>query len=155
MSYTIDTEAGCDGDGAANLRAGNLAITVDYADTRTPDGRQSYRWAVTILGPDGGSWTDTDLNGPACGADPMPSEMLGTLLSFLSAALESRSYRERTGGGGENEDLFPADMLDACDAYRDTLDTARFELEDAEDEDAEDETQSCDVIGTDEDPFEA
>ena len=133
MSYTIDTEAGCDGDGAATLRAGNLAITVDYADARTDDGRQSYRWAVTILGPDGGTWTDTDMSGPACGADPMPREMLGTLLAFLSAALESRSYRERTGRAGENEDLFPADMLDACGSYSDTLDAARFEIEEGVD----------------------
>ena len=146
---TTSTETGCDGDGAATLRAGNLAITVDYADTRTADGRQSYRWAVTILGPDGGAWTDTDLNGPACGADPMPREMLGTLLSFLSAALESRSYRERTGRAGENEDLFPADMLDACEIYGGAFDAVRFELEASEDE----MPQSCDVVGTDEDPF--
>lgn len=139
MAYTIDTEKDCDGDGAANLRIGNLAITVDYADSRDSEGRQSYRWACTVLGPDGGNWTDSDLHGPACGADPMPREMLGTLLNFISAALESRGYRERTGRAGENEDLFPAAMLDACEGFADEMAMARCEIEEAETSDSEEQ----------------
>lgn len=133
MSYTITTEDGCDGDGAVNLRTGDLAVTVDYGDSRDADGRQSYRWCVTILGPQGGSWSDADLNGPACGADPEPREMLGTLLAFVGAALESRGYRERTGRAGENEGRFPATMLDAIEPYADTLALIQCELEETAD----------------------
>ena len=34
------------------------------------------------------------------------------ILSFMSAAAESRQYRERTGRHGENEDLFPPHIVD-------------------------------------------
>ena len=109
-------------------KIGNLTVTVDYSDRRNEHGAQSYRW--TVAGADGETlWTDADLHGPRMGADPEPREMLGTFLAFLSAALESRSYRQRTGREGENEDLFPPAMLDAFEGYADEVSMARIEIE--------------------------
>ena len=47
---------------------------------------------------------------PGAGADTQ--ECFHAILDFLAAAVESRQYRERTGRTGENEDLFPAHIVD-------------------------------------------
>lgn len=44
--------------------------------------------------------------------EPVLATAMETLLTFLSAAMEGRQYRLRTGSAGENEDLFPAELLD-------------------------------------------
>lgn len=57
-------------------------------------------------------------------------EMVGTLLSFLSAAAESYNYRMRTGRPSENEDLFPARVVEWAHQHSDELSTIQFEIED-------------------------
>lgn len=42
-----------------------------------------------------------------CGAAPDVSEAARTLFGFLAACAESRAYVTRSGGRGENADLFP------------------------------------------------
>jgi hypothetical protein len=57
---------------------------------------------------------------------------LASLLSFLEAAIESRQYRERTGRGGENEDLFPAHVLDWACGHADEITMLQYELEEGQ-----------------------
>jgi hypothetical protein len=49
--------------------------------------------------------------------EPRLADALSSLLTFVSAAVESRQYRERTGHEGENEDLFPAELLDVLSGF--------------------------------------
>ena len=46
-----------------------------------------------------------------------------SLISFLSAAVESRQYRERTGRTGENENLFPGFVVRFFDEHSAELDS--------------------------------
>ena len=54
------------------------------------------------------------------------------ILSFMLAAGESRTYRERTGMEGENEDLFPEDIVDWIVDHYDELETLSSQLEEEE-----------------------
>lgn len=82
-------------------------------------GRVYWRWTCEVKGE---TWSAADLGEPAIGirddrnGRTREREMLGSFLSFLSAALESREFRRRTEREGENEALFPAAMLDALQA---------------------------------------
>jgi hypothetical protein len=106
---------------AYSLRIADGTIEIEYTAQCSRDGRPVYRWTLSL--DSGLTWSDTDLYGPACGREPEEDEMLGTFLSFIGAALESRSYRERTGAGGydpadaTNESLFPADLLDWAESH--------------------------------------
>lgn len=112
-------------DTSANVKVGSLQFVVDYDDGDT------YRWRLIF---ENREWSDNNLRGPKIGPSPTSREMLGTMLAFLEAALESRSYRLMTGRGGENEDLFPADMLDACEAFSGEISIARIEIEEPDGE---------------------
>jgi hypothetical protein len=59
-------------------------------------------------------------------------EWFASILGFLSAALESRSFRVRTGMQGENEDLFPAFVLDAFDGLSDEVSMLSYDLQEGE-----------------------
>ena len=50
----------------------------------------------------------------------------------MLAAGESRTYRERTGMEGENEDLFPEDIVDWIVDHYDELETLSSQLEEEE-----------------------
>lgn len=56
-------------------------------------------------------------------------EMLGTLLSFLTACTEARSYRQRTGRDSENEDLFPDYVAEWAQQHSYELSMLSLELE--------------------------
>lgn len=97
----------------ASIRIEDATIEVEDTAQADREGRPVFGWTIRL--DSGEEWSAEDLKGPAIGPEPSEEEMVGTLLSFLSAACESREHRERTGQDGENEDLFPAACLDwAC-----------------------------------------
>jgi hypothetical protein len=55
--------------------------------------------------------------------------MLGSLLTFLSAAAEAYSYTMRTGREAENSELFPAWVCEWAHGCADELSMAAMELE--------------------------
>lgn len=127
----------------ASMTIGDLTLTVEDTAQCGRNGGALFQWTITSPA---GIWTAADLCGPAAGPEPEESDMLPTLCSFLSAALESRSYRERTGRAGENEDLFPTECLDACEEHSDEIGLASMDPEEC--------PTSGEVAGTMDDPFE-
>lgn len=59
-------------------------------------------------------------------------ECFRAILSFMLAAGESRKYRERTGEPGENEDLFPAHIVDWITDNYDELECLSSDIEEKE-----------------------
>lgn len=109
----------------ASIQVDDATITVEGTGLCDPKGHPIYEWAIVL--DDDREWGDSDLAGGR-GKAPTETEMLGTLLAFLTAAMESRDYRIRTGREGENEDLFPADLLDWACERGDEISLAEFEL---------------------------
>jgi len=114
----------------STLRFDNGSISVEDTAQSTRDGRPVYRWTI-VDASTGETWTADDLHGCAWG-ERTDAEMLRSLCAFLSAALGSRAYRERTGRGGDNEDLFPADCLDWAESHADDISMASMEPEDCD-----------------------
>lgn len=98
-------------------------ISIEIAGT-TSDGRLRYRYFIDS--PDF-EYSNDDLKS-GCGNGDLQSG-LASLLSFLTAAAESLSYRLRTGRTGENEDLFPANVVEWAHLYSDELSMLQMELE--------------------------
>jgi hypothetical protein len=100
--------------------------TISIEPTRNRDhyGKPEWRWYVDL--PDGREFDGAELYGWGdAGA------MLETLLSFLGACGESVNYRDRTGRGGDNAELFPPSVADWCGQYSDELSAAAFDCETA------------------------
>lgn len=55
-----------------------------------------------------------------------------SILAFLGAAAESYVYRMRTGREGENEALFPSNVVEWAYQNSDEIDMLRFEIEGSE-----------------------
>jgi len=108
----------------ASIRIEDATVSVEDSTQADREGRPVFEWTVSL--DSGESWSATDLKGPACGAEPSEEEMLATLLVFLGAAIEAREY------GGENEDLFPAELLDWAAQYSDEIAMLAFEMEEAQ-----------------------
>lgn len=100
---------------SARVKIGASTFEVEDTAQATRDGRPVYAWSCLVQGK---TWNGEDLYGPAAGPEPSEEDMVRTLLHFVGAAFESRAYRLSTGREGENESLFPAEMLDAlaCEA---------------------------------------
>lgn len=94
----------------ASIRIEDATVSVEDTALIDREGRPVFEWTIKL--DSGEEWSAQDLCGPVVGPEPSESEMVKTLLSFLSAACESREFRERTGLEGENEHLFPSDCLD-------------------------------------------
>lgn len=109
-------------------RLADATITIEDTALCNRRGAPVYRWTLTL--DDGRSWSAEDLCGPASGPEPSEEEMARSLFCFLDAALESRAYRERTAVGTENEDLFPAALLDWAEEYVDEIGWRSLEQED-------------------------
>lgn len=92
---------------------------------RNADGRTRY--GVFIDLPDGTEHEVTDLQS-GCGGGGVRDGM-ENLLGFLGAAAESYSYRQRTGRQGENEDLFPAKIVEWAAQNDDEISMTRLEIE--------------------------
>lgn len=86
----------------ATATAGRVTVTVA---TSAEDRGQRRGWTYTILADGTPLHTGEDLSGVGDA-----SEMLATLVDFLSAWAESVEYSERTGRPGENTSLFPASL---------------------------------------------
>ena len=85
-----------------SIVVGGATIGIEYNGS-SPDGRTVYRWTIDL--PDGSEHSGTDLRSGVGGGSLQDG--LESLLSFLAACGESVSYRERTGRGGDNADMFP------------------------------------------------
>ena len=123
------------GDGAT-IRIADGAFRVVDTALVTGDGRPIYEWSLTLDNRQ--QWSATDLSG-GCGREPSEREMLGTLLSFLGAAIESREYRERYPISAESiddssESLFPREMVDWACEHSDDITMASIEIEESESE---------------------
>ena len=111
-----------------SVTIGNATILLDAVDTDR-DGRTVFGYSIRIggLSP---THQARDLKSGCQGGSER--EGLASLLSFLAAAAESRQYRERTGRGGDNEDLFPAEVVDWACQFSDEIAMASIELEGGE-----------------------
>ena len=69
---------------------------------------------------------------PGCGGG-IP-DYFAAILSFMGAAAESRKYRERNGRPGENEDLFPPNIVDWIVDNLDEIVMLHCEIEESEKE---------------------
>ena len=92
------------------------------------DGRDEYTVHVDIPS---GSFSERGFRSGCGGASTQ--EMFGALLSFLSAAAESHNYRTRTGRPGENEDLFPAPVVEWAAQNADEISMIALKIEETED----------------------
>ncbi len=108
------------------LKLGEAFISIEYSSRPGDDGRDRYRWHIDL--PEG-EFSDDDLQSGCQGGSL--TEGLSSLLSFLTAAAESYSYRERTGREGENEDLFPAAVVAWAADNSDDLSSLQCAIEEA------------------------
>lgn len=107
------------------IKIAGATLSIDYYGTWTREGRM--QWDVWIDLPDGSEYQITDMRS-GVGGSPL-IEAFRSLLSFLSAAAESRNYRERTGREGENEDLFAGPIVDWASANSDEISMVECEIE--------------------------
>ena len=108
----------------AALEVGGATLSMAYGPT-THDGRIAWQCFIDL--PDGSEHEVADLRS-GCGGGSL-QEAFCALLSFLTAAAESKAYHDRTGRPGENEDLFPAPIVDWAAQYSDELQMLSCELE--------------------------
>ena len=108
------------------LKLGEAFVSIEYSDRPGDNGRDRYRWHIDL--PEG-EFSDDDLQSGCQGGSL--AEGLSSLLSFLTAAAESYRYRERTGREGENEDLFPAEVVAWAADNADDLSMLHCEIEEA------------------------
>jgi hypothetical protein len=96
-------------------------ISVEPSPKRRSDGKPAWRWYVDIGAIE---FSDDDLAGWGD-----HREMLGALLSFLSACGEGRSYARRTGRESENADLFAPPLAEWCEEHHEELAITCCEVE--------------------------
>lgn len=94
------------------------SISIEQTDETDRRGKPLWRWYIDL---NSGEYTATDLAGWGDAR-----AMLGSLLSFLLAAVESYQH---SGMEGENSDLFPKPVLIWADQYENDLQTLALELE--------------------------
>lgn len=105
------------------VRLGNVEISINPSSNRDHYGKTVWHWYIDgagleASGDDLAGWGDH-------------REMMGSLLSFLSACGEGVSYQERTGRESENADLFPPDVALWCSSHSDELSMLGMEIEEA------------------------
>ena len=113
----------------ATLVVDRGSITIARTDLPDPYGerRETWRWTITFPTDAGGRFTASEADiRTGVGGQAEPEEMLATLLSFLTAAVES--YPD-----GENADLFPMPVVKWADEHLTENQHAQIEL-DEEDE---------------------
>ena len=86
----------------AAVRVGDATISITFGKGRY-QGRAIYRYYIDTPKFE---YSGADLRSGVGGGTLQ--EGMASLFSFLSAAADSYSYRQRTGASGEKEDLFPA-----------------------------------------------
>lgn len=107
---------------------GNGTVSVEYEGLSPNEYggyRRRYRYVITA---NGWQYVGNDIESGVSASVDEPG-MLGTLLSFLAACVESRQYRDRNGYGGENSDLFPDHVAEWAETYSDEISLAAYELD--------------------------
>lgn len=114
---------------AAGIAIGGGYLTITYANRPGREGRVRYRWEVIF--PNGSDMSDDDLQS-GCQGGNLTSGFC-SLLSFVTAAIESREYREHKGiaeiDPDTNENAFPAKVLDFLAPFNDELTMVQCEIE--------------------------
>lgn len=106
------------------VRIGDAFVSVEPTGGADRQGKPAWRWYVDAPGFEA---SESDLHGWGDAG-----EMLGTLLAFLEACAESRSYGARTGRKGENADLFSEHVGAWAEENSDEISMRRFEIEEPE-----------------------
>jgi hypothetical protein len=109
----------------AGVRLGNVEISITPSSNRDHYGKTIWHWYIDgegleASGDDLAGWGDH-------------REMMGSMLSFLSACGEGLSYQERTGNESDNADLFPPDVASWCATHSDELSMLGMEIEESND----------------------
>lgn len=107
------------------LVVGGATISLEIGPTPTRDGRARYIGWIDL--PDGSEHEVTDLASGVGGGTLQRG--FASLCCFLSAAAESRMYRERSNRKGENEDLFPPAVVEWACSCSDELSMLECDLE--------------------------
>jgi len=97
-------------------------ISIEPTKNRDRDGKPEWRWYVDLS--DGREFSGAELWGREAAGG-----ILESLLSFMAACGESVNYRDRTGRGGDNADLFPSGLAEWCGLNSDELSAAAFDCE--------------------------
>lgn len=102
------------------VRVGNGFLSIEYAG-QTDDGRTRYRYSIDYGDKE---HTAQDLKSGIGGGSLQ--EGMGSLLSFLGAAIESYCH---DGMKGENSDLFPESVLRWASEFSDDISMLQIEIE--------------------------
>lgn len=110
------------------VKVGDAFVSIEYEGNITPSLEPGVKnvYRCTIILPDGKEYRSTIIGGDSL------QHGLATLLGFLGAAAESRSYRQRTGREGSNEDLFPDAVVSWASQVSDELGMLECILEETE-----------------------
>ena len=106
---------------AAAVTVAGATVSVEPTGGADRHGKPEWRWYVDNA--DGAEHTGAELWGWGGSA-----AMLETLLAFMAACGESVNYRERTGRGGDNAELFPAAVAEWCAAHEDEISSVGFDV---------------------------
>lgn len=109
------------------LRIGDAWLSLNIGP-RNNEGRIQY--VIWIDLPNGSEHEVNDMRS-GCGGGSV-QDGFANLLGFLSAAAESRRYREGGHGDGENEDLFVPAVVDWATENDDEISMLRCEIEEQE-----------------------
>ena len=104
-----------------SIEVADATISI-FHEGRTAEGRQAYRYTIKTPG---WEYTDSDISS-GVGAEPDEASMAPTLLGFLTACAESRSYGS---GDGENASLFPEHVGEWAEEHSDELAIMGSDLE--------------------------
>lgn len=108
----------------AGLTIANGTISLGWSKRPGREGRSRYLYYIDIPA---GEFSGDDMQTGCCGGSLQ--EGFSSLLAFLGAAAESYSYRTRTGRTGENEDLFPAPVVEWAYQHSDEIAMLQCEIE--------------------------
>lgn len=106
---------------AAAVTVAGATVSVEPTGRADRHGKPEWRWYVDT--PDGAEHSGAELYGWGGSA-----AMLETLLAFMAACGESVNYRDRTGRGGDNAELFPPAVAEWCAANESELSAVGFDV---------------------------
>lgn len=106
---------------AAAVAVAGATVSVEPTGGADRDGKPEWRWHVDT--PHGGEHSGEDLWGWGGSA-----EMLEALLAFMAACGESVNYRDRTGRGGDNAELFPPTVAEWCAQHKEEISAVGFHV---------------------------
>jgi hypothetical protein len=108
----------------AGITVGGATISIGQRP-RDAEGRTQYQVWIDL--PGGHEFHVDDLRSGCQGGGIQ--DCMASLLGFLSAAAESYRYRMSTGRTGENEDLFPPEVVEWAYQNSDEITMLALELE--------------------------